>query len=240
MIRFVFFNFLLVTFSLIAAINPQVIIDESNQVFKENLSVYLEGQGSKLKAFSYRLSEDLASNAFLKDAHSYTLSSPSQRPKIGNQVQQLKLYDKLGNLINESYLNVNIRASIEMLIVNKHFKQNQIFSLNDINTQIRYLPKGDIKIEDCIFLKEDIKGKISQRQISRGEILRFYMLKERPLIMRGDAISLILNKDWGQVKVEGIALDDGYHGGNIGVKSILSRKKKMRGKVLDEKTVSIY
>lgn len=240
MFRIFCFKLLLISFSLTAAIQPQIIKDESKRIFNESLTMYIESQGSKLSSFSYGLIEDLNKNIYLDKAHSFTLSTPNERPIIGNQIQQLKLYDKLGNLIHETYLNIKLRASIEMLIANKSLKQNQMISDDDLTVQVRPLPKGDIKIEDHVFSKKESVGKLIQRQITRGEVLKFYMIKDKPLIQRGDQISLLMNKDWGQVKVEGVALDDGFSGNEIAVRSLLSNKKKMRGKVLDEKTVSIY
>jgi len=76
-------------------------------------------------------------------------------------------------------------------------------------------------------------------KIGTGVYLARFMVKEDPTIKRNDKITLKIKKGVLEIEILGQALEDGYKGKSIRVKSLLEEEKTFEGEVLDNETVLI-
>ena len=74
--------------------------------------------------------------------------------------------------------------------------------------------------------------------VASGSILMDRHLRKRPLIHRGETVAARLQDGSLSVEFQAVALDDGYRGGSLRVRSLL-KPVEMRGKVLNETTVVV-
>lgn len=80
---------------------------------------------------------------------------------------------------------------------------------------------------------QELINYVAMRKIPKGEVLRKSKLKREHLVKRGDEITLIFRKGALEINFVGTALENGYYGEVIRVRSA-NTGKVLRGKVVSE------
>jgi flagella basal body P-ring formation protein FlgA len=86
---------------------------------------------------------------------------------------------------------------------------------------------------------ENIVGKISHNRIKKGDLIRINLLKQAPLVHRGQAIKLVAKREGLKIITAGISKEDGIADDLIRVEN-LSSGKIIRGFVKGKSLVEIY
>ncbi len=85
---------------------------------------------------------------------------------------------------------------------------------------------------------EELINYIALRYIKKGERVKKSFLKKEPLIRRGDEVDVVFRKGALEISFKGKALDTGFYGDTIRVKS-LNTGKILRGRVISEEAVLV-
>lgn len=85
---------------------------------------------------------------------------------------------------------------------------------------------------------EDANGKEVVATIAKNVVVTAAMLRKKPIIRRGQPITMHIDRDGVSLRVDGIALQDGYKDAIISVKTVRYNKES-KGKVLDDSNVQI-
>jgi flagella basal body P-ring formation protein FlgA len=93
-------------------------------------------------------------------------------------------------------------------------------------------PRQSIASED------ELINYVALRTIKKGEVLKKSFLKREPLIRRGAEVDVLFRRGNLEISFRGEALDTGFYGDLIRVKS-LNTGKVLRGKVISENVVLI-
>ena len=87
---------------------------------------------------------------------------------------------------------------------------------------------GDPSVDECS----------TTSPVSAGSVVLDRQVRKRPLIHRGETVAARLQDGSLSVEFQAVALEDGYRGGGMKVRSLL-KPVEMRGKVLNETTVVV-
>lgn len=111
----------------------------------------------------------------------------------------------------------------------------------------RILSPGDVEIvrvrsshplRNIIINAEEAIGKRAVRDIDLGQNLSPYMLKQVPLINRGDRVIILAEKGRIRITAPGLAREVGFKGAIIQVEN-LQTNKTIYGTVIDSKTIKV-
>ncbi len=152
------------------------------------------------------------------------------------------------NLKKQVYLPMNIKVNgIKYRTIRLEFKIHRFANVIIADkplTQHHVLTPLDLKIEEreVTYINpvtlEEIIGKRLKSPVSEGRILTYDLIETRPLIKRGDMVTIKNESEFMIIGAKGIAKEDGRLGDKIQVKNINS-KKIISGIVEDEKTVVV-
>ena len=87
---------------------------------------------------------------------------------------------------------------------------------------------------------KNVLHKEAKVTLAKGTILTPYLIRPTPVIHKGDHISYVIKQDYFEIKGKGTALEDGYIGQKIRVKTLLDAQKKLTGVIVDANTVKLF
>ena len=155
---------------------------------------------------------------------------------LGKTAIPVIVYDKKGMLIQRSFLNVEVQASGPIISLTRDLKKGDIVSEKDVITTTADIygtpPHRILSANDAI-------GKEVLYPVTKDTILTQRHIRTAPAIHRGNAVSLLIKNGSLEIKVKGEAMDDGYKGDTIRVRSLLDKHKILEGMVLDEEKISV-
>jgi len=148
---------------------------------------------------------------------------------IGLTVINLDLLDEKNKLIEQKSLIVFITAKADFIVTNRILNSKEIIKESDleiINTELNNKPNN------CIFKKSDLINKEVKFGIPKGSVITTFMVQNKPIIRKGDKITMIYLNNNIQLELKAIALDDGCMGANINVKSCDSTQT-FKGEIIE-------
>ncbi len=81
-------------------------------------------------------------------------------------------------------------------------------------------------------------GLMAKRSIRKGDMVRHWMVEKKPVVKRGDQVTVLLESGLLRVTIPGTVLDDGFAGETVSVENSMS-SKKIFARVIDEVTVRV-
>lgn len=86
---------------------------------------------------------------------------------------------------------------------------------------------------------EELLNKRTASMIGKGVYLAKFMIKDIPIIHKGDTLNILTIVDNLEIKIKGKALEEGYQNQKIKVSPYLGEKKTLEGEIIDSQTVRI-
>jgi flagella basal body P-ring formation protein FlgA len=117
----------------------------------------------------------------------------------------------------------------------RYIDRGGVISTGDVNLKRINVSKAPDRI---IFDLNQVLGKQLRSRVQAGEYLKTQMLKDPPLIERGDRVKIVARSDRLRVSTMGIAKADGARGEQIRVENAVSEKTVV-GRVLDRGIVEV-
>jgi flagella basal body P-ring formation protein FlgA len=83
-----------------------------------------------------------------------------------------------------------------------------------------------------------VVGFMAKRSIRKGDMVTHWMVEKKPVVKRGDQVTILVESGLLRVTIPGKALDDGFAGETVSVENSMSNKK-IFARVIDEVTVQV-
>lgn len=202
------------------------------QVIKKDIVIRYPGLSEKDIKIRIKNSKDLDQN---KIGGIPKIKIPKNWNPLGNLVLPVRFYTKDGSYLGRISVFLHIKAYRNYLESTRVLKTGEVFVSSDVKIvyrDINYMPLNAVRN------LEEFVGKEASSTISEEVILTKQMVKEIPDIRRGQKVTLHIKVENVQLKLSGIALEDGTINKDIRVKS-MSFNKELTGKVVDKKNVKI-
>ncbi len=153
----------------------------------------------------------------------------------GNPRGSVHLYIKTEKGIRRITATLDLKWKCEVLIALEDMERGErlypwFFSFENI-----YMERCPQAVLDNT---EELMNYVALRDIKKGSILKKSFLKKEPLIRRGEEVNVIFRSGNLEISFSGKALDTGFYGDIIRVKS-LNTGKILRGRVISEGSVLI-
>ncbi len=172
-----------------------------------------------------------------------------------------QLPDEVDFKVVKMYPGFDIRGNVivpfDVFLENKNLKRIFVRTytkiLKDIVITQQSIKPGDIISREILTLEarelthmpqsfysnmDEVAGKQARFFVAAGQPLKEYMVRDLPLIQKNDKISLIYRADDIYIKLEGIALTDGYQGQLIKVKRA-DNNLRLEGRVISSIEVEV-
>lgn len=81
-------------------------------------------------------------------------------------------------------------------------------------------------------------GLMAKRSIRKGDMVKHWMVEKKPVVKRGDQVTILVESGLLRVTIPGTVLDDGFAGETVSVENSMS-SKKIFARVIDEVTVRV-
>jgi len=135
-----------------------------------------------------------------------------------------------------------VRAKVEVfkavVVAKQKIKRGQVIEASDI-----YLIQRDISMLPQKYFEDDLEviGTEAKTTIPKNGLVFRWMVKEVPLVRRGEPITIIVKGPNLLLKTPGVALMDGYLGKKLRIKKkgVTDPKKIMEGKLISSKEVEV-
>ena len=166
----------------------------------------------------------------------YRLGLKAKSDVLGKTALSLVFLDADGTAIEERTLATLVEVWATFYRTKETLKRGVVITRDNLESERLLLndyPKRSI------FTVEEIIGKETKSTLAKHTIIAEWMLREVPLIKGGAPIVLIYSGNGVHIRAQGQALDDGYAGSFIRVKSRFKSKKVVIGEVIDEKSVRV-
>ncbi|MEK9657191.1 MAG: flagellar basal body P-ring formation chaperone FlgA [bacterium] len=222
-----------------AAVSLADIKKEVRTVYRQKLEHVLGNINAELMTFKMTFKIDLTKLDIPEKASYFKCPDPKINDLLGTQIQPIFFYDRQGTLLERQTLLLKIEATTKMPVTKHLIQRGKMITESDLIMKEKLIYSKLSTLQNYIFTKEEMIGKIAKRSIPKNTQVHYLAIEEKPAIQKGDPISILINKKWGQIKVDGQALADGQIGGYIPVTSKLSTLKRLKGKVIDEKNIYI-
>ena len=130
---------------------------------------------------------------------------------------------------------LDLRWRCEVLIVTENIGRGERIYPWQVSLRREYLSRCPRQgIED----PEELVNYVALKNIPRGEPLRMGYLKKEPLVRRGEVVSIIFRRGSIEISFTGEALDNGFLGDTVRVRSA-NTGKILRGRVVSEGSVLV-
>ena len=172
--------------------------------------------------------EDVDEGADLRVVEVYRDFKP-----VGNVIFPIEVVSK------DDTRRIFVRAKVEVfknvVIALRSIKRGEVIQVEDLGMESRDIASIPQRYFDQIFQVADMEAKTS---IPRNSTIFEWMIKEIPLVHRGDDVLIRVSAPNLKVKVKGRALEDGYLGKWIKVKSEKS-KDPLEGILISSSEVEV-
>ncbi|MCP4049188.1 MAG: flagellar basal body P-ring formation protein FlgA [bacterium] len=162
------------------------------------------------------------------------------RPKanlLGKTVLPLLFYSQKNNLLKKTSVIINTNAYTNFARTTKTIKRGTVLSREHI--VFKYEPFYG-KPVNCLLKTEDIIGKEAFSTIPKNALITEWLIRDIPDIRSNDKITIVLNKNNLELRVGGIALENGYIGDNIRIRTTLKERKLLEGTIIAPQCVKIF
>ncbi|MCF8075194.1 MAG: flagellar basal body P-ring formation chaperone FlgA [Desulfotignum sp.] len=94
------------------------------------------------------------------------------------------------------------------------------------------------EMDEAVIDTGQLVGLMAKRSIRKGDMVKHSMVEKKPVIKRGDQVTILVESGLLRVTIPGTALDDGFAGETVSVENSMS-SKKIFARVIDEVTVRV-
>lgn len=133
------------------------------------------------------------------------------------------------------WLNANVEVFFAVVQASRAVPRDRILSPGDVEI-VRV--RSSRPLRNIIYDPEEVIGKRAVRDIDLGQTFSPYMLKQVPLIKRGDRVLLVAESGRIRITAPGLAREVGFKGSMIQVEN-LQTNKTIYGTVVDSKTIKV-
>jgi flagella basal body P-ring formation protein FlgA len=156
---------------------------------------------------------------------------------LGKTVRPVTLLTKDGHFLDKLQVVVLVEAKITYFKSSKRIHKGDIIRKDDFYPIILDM-KGRPK--KSIFFLEEIVGQQAAYAITAGTIITRRMVRDFPDVEVGDIITVFLVGENLELKIKGQALDEGYTGDTIRLKSDVHKKKMLKGEIIGPSSVQVF
>lgn len=201
-------------------------ISELEKFIKEYIERKLENLGGKIF-----IEIEKSQNILIPFSENITFSirHPKKSFILGKVPLIIEIRDS-NRKIKEITVKTNIEIEREFFVAKEDIKIGETID-DKIESQVK---KISYLVGSPILNEKDLKGKIAKVFITKGSILTNRMIDIKPLVKKGDIVSINLEEGGLKVKMEFVALESGKENEIIWVKN-LSSGKKVKIKITGEK-----
>jgi len=151
------------------------------------------------------------------------------------------------------YVRVKAVVSVDGIPVNNAEVSAWLDVFETVVCAARDLPQGHVlKERDLVEERRNISrdmdeavtdtgllvGLMAKRSIRKGDMVKQWMVERKPVVKRGDQVTILVESGLLRVTIPGTALDDGFAGQTVSVENSMS-SKKIFARVIDEVTVRV-
>lgn len=164
----------------------------------------------------------------------YRMESGYRKTKLGRQT--LWLIRESGNRLVKRYpVTADIYANLFIPVTAKRIKRSNIIGQYDIKLERRKIGRN---IDQIIRTEASTWGLQATQMIPAGSVIKYSMLRDKPDVMSGEPVDVLLKKGALSVILEGVAKEDGAIGEAIRIQCT-GVNKELRGVLSPGKKVSI-
>jgi flagellar basal body P-ring formation protein FlgA len=165
----------------------------------------------------------------------FKITIKSNDKYVGNISIPVTFYDSNNNILDKIFIQTKISVYSTVFKTKKVIDKGKVLKLQDIfPSQISIRSKPN----NLIFNINNIIGKETKFTIGKETTLVKSMISAIPDIRRNDKITIIYNNNNLELKLKGLALNNGSVGEKIKVKSFF-RNKIFEGEIIDSKYVAV-
>jgi flagella basal body P-ring formation protein FlgA len=113
--------------------------------------------------------------------------------------------------------------------------QGHVLRKNDLYEERRNISKD---MEEAVTDTGRLVGLMAKRSIRKGDMVQHWMVEKKPVVKRGDQVTILVESGLLRVTIPGTVLDDGFAGDTVSVENSMS-SKKIFARVVDEVTVRV-
>jgi len=140
-----------------------------------------------------------------------------------------------GETVGEIPVRVRIDGDVEVLVTTRSLRRGDVVGAGDVVLRKRMLSRaGNSPALDV----SEVAGKVLRRALGRNRVVSLSDLTEKPLVERGQQVTLVLRTESMAIGCPGEAREDGRKGDYITVKNEMSGKL-VKGRVLADGTVEV-
>ena len=175
-------------------------------------------------------------NDIPKRAKRYEYDINPKSSLIGQTIVPCVFYDQQGTKISQSLLYVDVDWIGSVVVTTRYLRRGETVGTSDVRLEVKSLLKEP---SNHLSTLDQVLGYEIARTIPDGVTMTTWSVRPKPLIRRGEKIFLLTDRSNVQLRVMGVALEDGVLNQTIRVKTLLKNKKIMRGTIKDHETVKI-
>jgi flagella basal body P-ring formation protein FlgA len=117
----------------------------------------------------------------------------------------------------------------------KDLPQGRVLKKTDLSVVRQNISKN---MDDVVKDAGRVVGFMAKRSIRKGDMVTHWMVEKKPVVKRGDQVTILVESGLLRVTIPGKALDDGFAGETVSVENSMSNKK-IFARVIDEVTVQV-
>lgn len=169
-------------------------------------------------------------------AHSFEFEISRKAALIGRTIVPCVFYDRHHERIKQTLLYIDVDWVGPVVLADRLLRKGVQITTSDIRIERRSLQTEPSRHLSSL---EDVVGLEVLITVPEGATLTTWSVGPKPVVRKGQKIFLLTDRSNVQLKVRGIALEDGVVGQEIRVRTLLGKSKIMKGIVSDNETVQI-
>lgn len=169
-------------------------------------------------------------------AHRYEFEINPKASLMGQTIIPCVFYDRHEQQVQKKRLYVDVDCMGPTIVTSRLLRKGTVIVSSDVRVVRSSLHTAPARYLDSL---EDVVDHEVIRTVPEGAVLTTWTVQPKPLIRRNKKIFLLTDRSNVQLRVRGVALEDGQQGQVIRVKTLLDKSKMMKGTVKDHETVQI-
>jgi flagella basal body P-ring formation protein FlgA len=117
----------------------------------------------------------------------------------------------------------------------KDLPQGHIIKKRDLVEERKNISR---EMDEVVTDTGQLVGLMAKRSIRKGDMVKLSMVEKKPVVTRGDQVTILVESGLLRVTIPGTVLDDAFAGETVAVENSMSNKK-IFARVVDEVTVRV-
>lgn len=166
----------------------------------------------------------------------FTIDLPADIDVLGKTVRPVELYDLESEPLATLQIVVLVEGKTNFVKAGKRLLKGDIIRDTDIYVELLDM-QG--KPRRSIISTNNVIGQEASSVITVGTIITRTMIRTVPDIKRGDEVTIYLMGAGVELKLKGEAMEEGYIGDTILIRSDVHKNKTFKGEIIDSSTVQV-